>query len=326
MTAPPPPRPASRRRRPLAAPRRGRPSPSREPADASTTCCGTRPRRPPGCSAPTARSCTCSTRRRAGSGSRTTPGIAELGPDHWIRDARASRSGSGCSAGRSRTGGSSSPATTWPTTELRPRRHDRTGSSTRSASSRWSSRRWSPATRCSGRWARSRPRGDAFTAPAGRRSSARSPTTRRSRWPTPASSTSSPAPRRRSRASADIERSLRELGTRISGARDPGAVVQNTIDEALRLLGGDGARIDIVDPEVRLLARHVLGRRGADPRGGLAGRPGRHARGRRVGPRRRSTGQTYISRDYLTDEHSSTATDPTRTRGARASAASSPRR
>ena len=52
---------------------------------------------------------------------------------------------------------------------------------------------------------------------------------------------------------ASIERSLRELGTRISGARDPGAVVQHTIDEALRLLDGDGARIDIVDPEVRQL-------------------------------------------------------------------------
>jgi PAS domain S-box-containing protein len=52
---------------------------------------------------------------------------------------------------------------------------------------------------------------------------------------------------------AVVERSLRELGTRISGARDPGAVVQHTIDEALRLLGGDGARIDIVDPELNLL-------------------------------------------------------------------------
>ena len=50
---------------------------------------------------------------------------------------------------------------------------------------------------------------------------------------------------------AIIERSLRELGTRISGARDPEAVVQHTIEEALRLLDGDGARIDIVDPEVR---------------------------------------------------------------------------
>ena len=52
---------------------------------------------------------------------------------------------------------------------------------------------------------------------------------------------------------AVVERSLRELGTRISGARDPEAVVQFTIDEALRLLDGDGARIDIVDPEARLL-------------------------------------------------------------------------
>ena len=30
-------------------------------------------------------------------------------------------------------------------------------------------------------------------------------------------------------------------------------MVQDTIDEALRLLEGDGRRIDIVDPEVRLL-------------------------------------------------------------------------
>ena len=52
---------------------------------------------------------------------------------------------------------------------------------------------------------------------------------------------------------AIIERSLRELGTRISGARDPGDVVQYTIDEALRLLDGDGARIDIVDPEAQQL-------------------------------------------------------------------------
>ena len=39
---------------------------------------------------------------------------------------------------------------------------------------------------------------------------------------------------------ADVERSLRELGTRISGAREPAAVVQGTIDEALRLLDGGG--------------------------------------------------------------------------------------
>ena len=52
---------------------------------------------------------------------------------------------------------------------------------------------------------------------------------------------------------AAVERSLRELGTRISGAHDPASVVQHTMDEARRLLHGDGARIDIVDPAFRQL-------------------------------------------------------------------------
>jgi PAS domain S-box-containing protein len=50
-----------------------------------------------------------------------------------------------------------------------------------------------------------------------------------------------------------VERSLRELGTRISGAVDTDAVVQHTIDEARRLLDGAGARIDLVDPELNVL-------------------------------------------------------------------------
>lgn len=52
---------------------------------------------------------------------------------------------------------------------------------------------------------------------------------------------------------AQVERSLRELGMRISAAHDPEAVVQGTIDEALKLVGGDGGRIDIVDPEAQQL-------------------------------------------------------------------------
>ncbi|HEU0242548.1 MAG TPA: PAS domain S-box protein [Candidatus Limnocylindrales bacterium] len=99
---------------------------------------------------------------------------------------------------------------------------------------------------------------------------------------------------------ATIERSLRELGTRISGARDPEAVVQHTIDEALRLLDGDGARIDIVDPEVRQLRglyssgeEQILETEWPrDPNDTLEV----GASGRAV-----LTGQTYISRDYLTD-------------------------
>ncbi len=99
---------------------------------------------------------------------------------------------------------------------------------------------------------------------------------------------------------ATIERSLRELGTRISGARESGDVVQHTIDEALRLLDGDGARIDIVDPEVRQL-------RGVYSAGDeeiLATEWPRDPNDRlEVGASGRAviTGETYISRDYLTD-------------------------
>ncbi len=99
---------------------------------------------------------------------------------------------------------------------------------------------------------------------------------------------------------AVVERSLRELGTRISGARDPEAVVQFTIDEALRLLDGDGARIDIVDPEARLLKglfssgdEQILESEWPrDPDDTLEV----GASGRAV-----VTGETYISRDYIED-------------------------
>ena len=99
---------------------------------------------------------------------------------------------------------------------------------------------------------------------------------------------------------AVVERSLRELGTRISGARDPESVVQFTIDEALRLLNGDGARIDIVDPEARLLRgllasgeEQILETEWPkDPDDSLEV----GASGKAV-----VSGETYISRDYISD-------------------------
>jgi PAS domain S-box-containing protein len=99
---------------------------------------------------------------------------------------------------------------------------------------------------------------------------------------------------------ARVERSLRELGTRISGARDTDAVVQHTIDEALRLLHGAGARIDLVDPEVNLL-------RGAYSSGEEeileTEWPRDPADTLEVGASGRAvvTGRTYISPDYLSD-------------------------
>jgi GAF domain-containing protein len=64
---------------------------------------------------------------------------------------------------------------------------------------------------------------------------------------------------------ADIERTLREIGARISAAADFQAVVQLSVDEAARLLRADGSRIDLVDDETGLL-------RGAYESGAL--RPG----------------------------------------------------
>ncbi len=52
---------------------------------------------------------------------------------------------------------------------------------------------------------------------------------------------------------ADIERSLREIATRISAAADLDAVLQRTVDEGARLLDADTARIDLIDPGSGLL-------------------------------------------------------------------------
>ncbi|HEY3523358.1 MAG TPA: GAF domain-containing protein [Candidatus Limnocylindrales bacterium] len=52
---------------------------------------------------------------------------------------------------------------------------------------------------------------------------------------------------------AEVERSLREIGAQITALRDVDDVINRTIGEAVRLLGGEGGRIDVVQPETRLL-------------------------------------------------------------------------
>ncbi len=52
---------------------------------------------------------------------------------------------------------------------------------------------------------------------------------------------------------ADVERSLRQIAARISAATDLPAVLQLGVDEAVRLLDGDGARIDLIEPTTGLL-------------------------------------------------------------------------
>ena len=51
----------------------------------------------------------------------------------------------------------------------------------------------------------------------------------------------------------EVERTLREINARISAAADLSSVLQLAVDEAARLLGADGSRIDLVDGETGLL-------------------------------------------------------------------------
>ena len=46
---------------------------------------------------------------------------------------------------------------------------------------------------------------------------------------------------------ADAERALREISVRITAIHDPASVLQRVVDEACRLVGADGARIDLLD-------------------------------------------------------------------------------
>src|SRR5688500_15485718 len=52
---------------------------------------------------------------------------------------------------------------------------------------------------------------------------------------------------------AEVERTLREINARISAAADLSSVLQLAVDEAARLLGADGSRIDLIDAETGLL-------------------------------------------------------------------------
>ena len=52
---------------------------------------------------------------------------------------------------------------------------------------------------------------------------------------------------------AEVERTLREINGRISAAADLSSVLQLAVDEAARLLGADGSRIDLVDAGSGLL-------------------------------------------------------------------------
>jgi PAS domain S-box-containing protein len=98
---------------------------------------------------------------------------------------------------------------------------------------------------------------------------------------------------------ADAERTVREIAANISAIRDPDAVLQQTVDEARRLLGSDGARIDLLEGDVLTWAyasgerSHATRNEGRD----LTFRVGEGVAGLAV-----ARGQTFMTDDYLADE------------------------
>ncbi|HEX5014501.1 MAG TPA: GAF domain-containing protein [Candidatus Limnocylindrales bacterium] len=98
---------------------------------------------------------------------------------------------------------------------------------------------------------------------------------------------------------ADAEQSLRQIAANISAIRDPDAVLQQTVDEARRLLGSAAARIDLLDGDVLTwaYASGELSNRTRDEGRDLTFRVGEGVAGIAV-----QQGQPFITDDYLTDE------------------------
>ena len=98
---------------------------------------------------------------------------------------------------------------------------------------------------------------------------------------------------------ADAEKTLREIAANISAIRDPDAVLQQTVDEARRLLVSDAARIDLLEGDVLTWAYasgEISNRTRAEGRD-LTFRVGEGAAGLAV-----QQGHTFVTDDYLADE------------------------
>ena len=99
---------------------------------------------------------------------------------------------------------------------------------------------------------------------------------------------------------ADAERTVREIAANISAIRDPDAVLQQTVDEARRLLDSDAARIDLVegDPMTWAYASGEMSQRTRNEGRDLEFKVGEGVAGIAV-----AQGQTFKTDDYLADEH-----------------------
>jgi PAS domain S-box-containing protein len=98
---------------------------------------------------------------------------------------------------------------------------------------------------------------------------------------------------------ADAERSLRQIAANISAIRDPDAVLQQTVDEARRLLDSDAARIDLLDGDTLSWA-YASGELSVQTR--AEGRDLQFRLGEGIAGLAVQRGESFRTDDYLADE------------------------
>ncbi|HEX5823763.1 MAG TPA: GAF domain-containing protein, partial [Candidatus Limnocylindrales bacterium] len=108
---------------------------------------------------------------------------------------------------------------------------------------------------------------------------------------------------------ADAERAVREIASNISALRDPEAILQQTVDEARRLLASDSSRIDMLEPDGATLSwAYASGEDAIRSRG--TGLDARFAVGEGIAGRTVASGEAFRTGDYLLDDrfdHTSTS-------------------
>jgi PAS domain S-box-containing protein len=109
---------------------------------------------------------------------------------------------------------------------------------------------------------------------------------------------------------AETERALREIGGRIIALRHPEEVLQRAVDEAARLLGADGARIDILEESSGALYWAYDATTGRRPGLGPIGGTGEAKAGEGISGRAVRELRAVFSGDYLNDERFEHASAP----------------
>jgi PAS domain S-box-containing protein len=100
---------------------------------------------------------------------------------------------------------------------------------------------------------------------------------------------------------ADAERAVREIAANISALRDTDAILQQTVDEARRLLKSTSARIDMLDDDgITLRWAYASGEDAIRTRG--AGFDAEFRLGEGIAGRTVATGEAFRSADYLADD------------------------